>query len=102
MLCMLVWRTIQISIDTVCKLIYEALSAGLIVKNNKTKYLFCTRKTVHPAYKNTEEEQFEEVNSFKYVGTVVDPDSSIEEEIKERIAAGYRAYHVHQNYFHQN
>jgi len=35
------------------------------------------------------------VNSFKYLGTMVNTDNSIEEEIKERIAAGNRAYRVH-------
>jgi len=34
------------------------------------------------------------VNSFKYLGTMVNTYSCIEEEIKERIAAGNRAYHV--------
>jgi len=34
------------------------------------------------------------VNSFKYLGTMANTDSSIEEEIKERIAAGNRAYHA--------
>ena len=34
---------------------------------------------------------------------MVNTDNSIEEEIKERIAAGNRAYHVHKkNYLHQN
>jgi hypothetical protein len=33
---------------------------------------------------------------------MVNTDNSIEEEIKERIAAGYRAFYVHKNYFHQN
>ena len=75
------------------------LNAGLIVNNNETKYVYCTRKTIHPTYINTEEEQFEEVNLFKYVGTMVDTDNSIEEEIKERIAAGNRAYHVHKKLF---
>jgi len=46
-------RTKQIVIDTFCKLKYEALNAGLIVNNNKTKYLFCTRKTIHPTYIHT-------------------------------------------------
>jgi hypothetical protein len=36
----------------------------------------------------------EQVNSFKYLGTVVNADNSIEEEIKERIAAGNRTFHV--------
>ena len=39
--------------------------------------------------------QFEQVNSFKYLGAMVNTDNSIEEEIKERIAAGNQAYHVH-------
>jgi hypothetical protein len=39
------------------------------------------------------------VDSFKYLGAMVNIDSSIEEEIKERIAAGNRAYHVHKKLF---
>ena len=52
-------RTKQILIDTFCKLKYVALNAGLIVKNNKTRYLYCTRKTIQPAHTKTGEEQFE-------------------------------------------
>jgi hypothetical protein len=37
-------RTKQILIDIFCKLKHEALNAGLIVNNSKTKYLHCTRK----------------------------------------------------------
>jgi len=55
-----------------------------------------------PTYINTGEEQFEQVNSFKYFEKMVNTDNSMEEEIKERIAAGNRAYQVHKNYFHQN
>jgi len=91
----IIGRTKQILIDTFCKLKHEVLNAGLIVNNNKTKYLFCTRNTIHPTYINIGEEQFEQVNSFKYLGTMVNTDICIEEEIKERIAAGNRAYHVH-------
>jgi len=84
--------------DTFCKLKQEALNAGLIVNNNKTKYLYCTRETIHPTYMDAGEEQFEQVNSFKYLGAVVNTDNSIEEEAKERIA-GNRAYHVHKKLF---
>jgi len=52
-------RTKQISIDTFCKLKHEALNAGPIVNNNKTKYLYCTRKIFQLTYLNTGEEQFE-------------------------------------------
>jgi len=86
-------------IDTFYKLKHEALNAGLIVNNNETKYLYCTRKIFQPTYLNTGEEQFEQVNSFKYLGLMVNTDDSIEEEIKERITAGNRAYHVHKKLF---
>jgi len=69
--------------------------AGVIVNNNKTKYLNCTRKTIHPTHINTGEEKSEQVNSLKYSGTMVNTDSCIEEEIKERMAARNRALHVH-------
>jgi hypothetical protein len=98
----IIGRTKQILIDTFCKLKYEALNAGLIVNNNKTKYLFCARKTLHPTYINTGEEQSEQVNSFKYLEAMMNTDNSFEEQIKERIAAGNRAYQVQKNYFHQN
>jgi hypothetical protein len=78
---------------------HEALNAGLIVNNNKTKYLHCTRKTIQPTYINTGKEQFEQVNAFRDLGTMVNTNNSIEEEIKERIAAGNRTYHVHKKLF---
>jgi hypothetical protein len=60
----IIGRTKQILIDTFCKLKYEVLNAGLLVNNNKTKYLYCTRKTIEPTYVDTGEEQFEQVNSL--------------------------------------
>ena len=38
----------------------------------------------------TEGMKIEEVNNVKYLGTIVTKDNLIEEEIKERIAAGNR------------
>jgi hypothetical protein len=96
---LIIGRTKQISIDAFCKLKNEAQKVGLIVNNNKTKYLFCTRKTIQPTYTDTGEEQFEQVSSFKYLGAMVNTDNTIEEEIKEKIAAGNRAFHVHRKLF---
>jgi hypothetical protein len=95
----IIGRTKQTTIDTLCKLKQNALNAELIVNTNKTKYLHCTRKTIQPTYMDIGEEQVEQVNSFKYLGAMVNIDSSLEEEIKERIAAGNRAYHVHKKLF---
>ena len=39
------------------------------------------------------------MNSFKYLGAMVNNDNSIEEEIKGRIGAGNKAYHVHKKLF---
>jgi len=95
----IIGRTKQILFDIFCKLKHEALNAGLRVNNNKTKYLHCTRKTFQPTYIGTGEEKSEQVNSFKYLGIMVNTANFIEEEIKERIAAGNRAYHVHKKLF---
>jgi hypothetical protein len=95
----IIGRIQQIIIDTFCKLKYGALNAGLIVNNSKTKYLFCTRNTIHPTCINTGEEQFKQVISFAYLGTIVNTDISVEEEIKERIEAGNWAYCFHKKLF---
>jgi len=39
------------------------------------------------------------VNSFTYLGTMVNAENSIEDEIKERIASGNRAFHDHEKLF---
>ena len=91
----IIGRTKQTITDTFCELKQEALNVGLIINNNKTKYLYCTRRAILPTYIDIGKEQFEQVNSFKYLVAMVNIESSIEEEIKERIAAANRAYHVH-------
>jgi hypothetical protein len=64
-----------------------------------TEQIGGTRKTIQPAYINTGEELFERVNAFKYLGSMVNTNNSIEEEIKERIPAGNRVYRVHKKLF---
>jgi hypothetical protein len=41
----------------------------------------------------------EEVQSYKYLGSVVKSDNSIEEEIQHRITLGYKAYYANQFLF---
>ena len=43
--------------------------------------------------------KFEEASRVKYLGTIVTKDNLIEEEIKERIATGNRAFFVNQKIF---
>ena len=59
------------------------------------------QKTIQPTNIDTGEEQFEQVNSFKYLGKMENTtDNSTEEEIKERTAGGNRAFHVHKKTIH--
>jgi hypothetical protein len=58
----IIGRTNQILIDTYCKLKQEVLKAGLILNISKTKYLYCTRKTIQPTQINIGGEKFEQVN----------------------------------------
>jgi hypothetical protein len=41
----------------------------------------------------------EQVKSFKYLGSVVNGNNSIEEEIKERISLGNKAYYANKDIF---
>ena len=54
----IIGRTKQVWIDTFCRLKQEALNAGLIINTNKTKYLYCTKKTIQHSHINTGGEQF--------------------------------------------
>jgi hypothetical protein len=40
---------------------------------------------------------FEQVRSFKYVGSVVNKGHKLQEEIKERIAAGNKVFYANKN-----
>jgi hypothetical protein len=41
----------------------------------------------------------EQVRSFKYLGSTVNGNNSIEEEIKERISSGNKAFYANQELF---
>ena len=70
-------------IDTFAKLKNESLEYGLIVNVHKTKYLKCSRRQDRPKSINIENKEFEQVKSFRYLGSTVNTDNKIEEEIKK-------------------
>lgn len=43
--------------------------------------------------------EIKNVNSFKYLGTIVNATNIIEQEIRERITAGNRAYYAYKETF---
>jgi hypothetical protein len=48
---------------------------------------------------NIENKEVEQGNSYKYLGSTVNIDNTIEEEIKERIALGNKAFFANKNLF---
>jgi hypothetical protein len=72
------------------------------VNVHKTKYLKYTRRQDQPKYINIENNEFEQVKSFKYVGSAVNTYNTIEEEIKERIALGNKAFFANKKMFQSN
>ena len=52
----------------------------------------CTRRQDQLKSINIENKEFEQIKSFKYLGSTVNTDNTIEEEIKERITLGNRKY----------
>jgi len=85
-------RTTQAMIDTFVKLKIESLKYGTTVNAHKTKYVKCCRRQDQLRPINNENKEIEQVKSFKYLGSSANTDSSIEEEIKERIALGNKAF----------
>jgi hypothetical protein len=73
---------------------------GLTINENKTKYRYCTRQVSRnvPIFKET---KIEQVNQFKYRGSIVNS-NSIKDEIKETTAAGNKAYYVNKSFFQSN
>jgi hypothetical protein len=92
-------RTKQVLTDTFFKVKQESLKTGLIININKSKYLHSTRKSNQHSHLIAGGQWLEQVNSFKYLGTTVNTDNSIEEQIKEEIVAGNRAHNVHKKLF---
>ena len=74
----------------------ESKKVGLIVNEDKTKYMINTRNKVrfrHLDHLEIGNYQFERVSQFKYLGTVIDENSDGSVEIKARIAAGNRCFY---------
>jgi len=79
----------------------EAIKYGLVISQNKTKYMRHSRAQTNVKNKEIQIEgmKIEEVNSAKYLGTIMNADNLIEEKIKERIAAGNRSLFVNKKIF---
>jgi hypothetical protein len=89
-------------IDTFEKLKNISLQFDLIVNDNKTKYMKCTRKETHLDRLTVENIQVDQVRSFSYLGTIVNGNNTLEEEIRERIVKGNKAFYANKTLFKSN
>jgi hypothetical protein len=93
-------RTKQLMIDTFTKLKNKASKYGLLIKENKTKRMKCTRKQLKENKLETDTTSFESIQSIKYLGSTVNQSYTIAEEIKERLIAGNTAFYANQKVLH--
>ena len=75
------------------------MEVGLIINGKKTKYLKCTKKDTRTKNLNINSLHIEQVQQYKYLGSIINDSNTIEEEIKERIALGIKAYYATQRFF---
>jgi len=91
------------SVDTVKKnaetLVVAIKDNGLEVTGDKTKYMVMSRdqNAGRSHSMKTDNCSFERVEEFKYLGTILTTQNSIQEEIKSRLKPGNVCYHSVQN-----
>jgi len=59
----------------------------------------CTRRQEQLTPLNVENKEIEQVKSFKYLGSIINLDNTMEEEIKARIASGNKVYFANKKIF---
>jgi hypothetical protein len=79
---------------------YTALKAGLVINESKTKYIRIMRNEAGDRSDlRVEGMFFEEVTTFKYLGSLITKKNEFGEEIKMRIAVGNRCCYGLQHLF---
>jgi len=73
-----------------------------VVNENKAKYMKCTRKETQLNKLIVDKNHIDQVRSFSYPGTNVNASNTLEEEIREGIAKGNKAFYANKALFKSN
>ena len=92
-------RTMHSLVDTFQKLKAILVQVGLNINEHKTKYLRCRTKQPKMDGIHIIQTHLEEVKSFTYLGSTVNGNNSIQEEINGRISLGNKAFYANQVLF---
>ena len=76
-----------------------SITGWLTINEHKTKYLRCKKKQNKTDGIDITQTHLEQVKSFKYLGSIVNGNNSVEEEIKGRISPGNKAFYANQDLF---
>ncbi|PSN53384.1 hypothetical protein C0J52_03797 [Blattella germanica] len=96
---MITARTKQALQETFSQLKEESKYFDLQINQNKTKYLKCSNHNRNLDDIQIDDLQIESVPNFKYLGVKVNGNNSSDEEIKERLVNGNKAYFANQTLF---
>jgi hypothetical protein len=73
-----------------------------LIKMKKNKVFKMLKEETRTDNLNIDNTYPEQVKQFKYLGSIVNKDNSIEEEIKERITLGKKTYFANQKFLKIN
>ena len=92
-------RTKQALIETYNNLKEQSMKFGLLINEKKTKFLKCSTKQEVLEDLNIDNTKLQQVSNFKYLGSTVNSNNTVEEEIRERILLGNKAYYANLQLF---
>lgn len=93
----MIQRTLRALEECYGQLEDSAKAVGLCVNHDKTKYMLCSRhdnRICNVPSVRLAGRAFENVKSFKYLGTIFTKEMEVKSEIKERLAAGSRCMYA--------
>ncbi|PSN49965.1 hypothetical protein C0J52_08777, partial [Blattella germanica] len=94
-------RSKQSAIEISEKLKACSLHYGLVINTKKTKFLKCSKNERNnvPLVIAGTNSQIEQISSFNYLGTIINGNNVMEEEIRNRIILGNKAHYVNKSLF---